>query len=135
MEKHIRALGLSSSVVLCGQQSDVRPFYAIAAVLALPSHSEGSPNVLLEAMAAGVPVVATAVGGVPEIAADGETALLVREGDPPAMAGALARLLDEPAFARAMARRAQSAVLASYSPEKNREWIVNLYRTVLARRA
>lgn len=135
IEKHIRALGLSNSVVLCGQQSDVRPFYAIAAVLALPSHSEGSPNVLLEAMAAGVPVAATAVGGVPEIATDGETALLVPKGDTAAMAEALARLLGEPEFARAMARRAQSVVLASYSPEKNREWIVNLYRTVLARRA
>jgi len=134
IEKRIRALGLSNAVVLCGQQSDVRPFYAIAAVLALPSHSEGSPNVLLEAMAAGVPVAATAVGGVPEIVADGETALLVQEGDTAAMAGALARLLGEPAFARAMARRAQSAVLASYSPDKNREWIVNLYRTVLAAR-
>jgi glycosyltransferase involved in cell wall biosynthesis len=112
----------------------VRPFYAIAAVLALPSHSEGSPNVLLEAMAAGVPVVATAVGGVPEIATDGETALLVPKGDVPAMAQALARMLDEPAFAQAMAGRAQPAVLSSYRPEKNREWMVNLYRTVLAQR-
>jgi glycosyltransferase involved in cell wall biosynthesis len=134
IEKHIRALGLSNSVVLCGHQDDVRPFYAIAAVLALPSHSEGSPNVLLEAMAAGVPVVATAVGGVPEIATDGETALLVPKGDVPAMAEALARVLDEPAFAQAMARRAQPAVLSSCRPEEKSEWIINLYRTVLAQR-
>jgi len=57
-------LGISDAVIFAGHQSDVRPFYALATLLALPSHSEGSPNVALEAMAAGVPVVATAVGGL-----------------------------------------------------------------------
>src|SRR5205814_2438201 len=67
--------GLSARVLFIDQVEDVEPYYAIADALALPSHSEGSPNVLLEAMAAGVPVVATKVGGVPEIAMDGESAL------------------------------------------------------------
>lgn len=85
-------LGLSGSVTLAGQQSDVRRFYDIADLFILPSHSEGSPNVLLEAMASGVPVVATKVGGVPEMATDEEDALLVERSDHTAMAEAMWRI-------------------------------------------
>jgi glycosyltransferase involved in cell wall biosynthesis len=134
LEKLVAALALSDLVVLCGHQRDVRPFYALAAALALPSRSEGSPNVLLEAMAAGVPVVAARVGGVPEIAPDGETALLVPPGDAAALAGALTRVLGEPARAAERAGRAQRRVLADFTPERNREQLVRLYQPVLAGR-
>jgi glycosyltransferase involved in cell wall biosynthesis len=76
LEATICDLLLNEEVVFIGHVNDVAPFYSIADVLALPSHSEGSPNVLLEAMAAGLPIVATSVGGVPEIATSGENALL-----------------------------------------------------------
>ena len=93
LERASREQGLSAQVLFIDHVGDVAPYYAIADALALPSHSEGSPNVLLEAMAAGVPVVATNVGGVPEIAIDCETALLVPPHDPQLFANAVRKKL------------------------------------------
>ena len=89
------SLDLADAVTLAGQQDDVNPYYAIADVFVLPSHNEGSPNVLLEAMSAGVPVVATAVGGVPEILSSGRDALLVKKHDIDGLASAIVRLLGD----------------------------------------
>ena len=93
IEKLRRSLNLSNVVTLVGQQHSIDPYYAIADLFLLPSFSEGCPNVLLEAMAAGVPVVATAVGGVPEIAANGRNAILVKKHDEAGLASAAAELL------------------------------------------
>lgn len=131
VEEEARRAGLDGLVVFAGHASDVRPFYALADVLALPSHSEGSPNVLLEALAAGVPVAATRVGGVPEIAADGETALLVRPHDPEALAAALGRLLSDPDLARTLAERGRRDVLVRFSPEAYARALVEMYRELL----
>src|SRR5262249_45368506 len=89
------SFGVEDCVVFTGQVGDVRPYYKAADVLVLPSYTEGSPNVLLEAMAAGLPVVATAVGGVPEIVTDGESALLTPPGDSQRMAAAMSALLND----------------------------------------
>jgi glycosyltransferase involved in cell wall biosynthesis len=96
-------------------------------VLALPSRSEGSPNVLLEAMASGVPVAATAVGGVPEIATDLETALLVPPRDTRALARALGRLLDEAGLAGRLAENARQFVLAHCSPAARTARLLEIY--------
>lgn len=88
-------LGLAQSVIFAGHQDHIAPFYAAADVFLLASHSEGSPNVLLEAMSAGLPVVATRVGGVPELAENGEEALLEDRGDHEALADAVLRLLTD----------------------------------------
>jgi glycosyltransferase involved in cell wall biosynthesis len=93
IEKLCRSLNLSDVVILAGQQHLIDPYYAVADVFLLPSLSEGCPNVLLEAMAAGVPVVATAVGGVPEIVANGRDAILVQKHDLAGLASAAAELL------------------------------------------
>ena len=98
IEKVIRSLGLTTAITLTGQQNDVNPYYAIADVFVLPSHREGSPNVVLEAAAAGVPVVATAVGGVPELLSSGRDALLVEKHDIDGLASATVRLLDNKAL-------------------------------------
>src|SRR5205823_11585403 len=71
IEDKIRRLNLGSTVTLTGQRDSAEPYYGIADVAVLSSRSEGSPNALLEAMAAGVPAVATRVGGVPEIVTHG----------------------------------------------------------------
>ena len=71
LERAAAAPDLASSVIFAGHCSNVWPYYSLADVFALPSHSEGSPNALLEAMAAGVPIVACKVGGVPETVEDG----------------------------------------------------------------
>lgn len=131
VEEGARRLGLIERIVFAGHASDVRPFYALADALALPSHSEGSPNVLLEAMAAGVPVAATRVGGVPEIAADEETALLVPAHDAGALAVALGRLLSDPQHARTLAERARVHVLKHFSPKAYARALVEIYRELL----
>src|SRR5664279_86754 len=109
LESRLQELGLGDRVLLVGQQRDVRPYYAIADILVLPSHSEGSPNVLLEAMAAGVPIVATAVGGTVELVCDEKTALLVPSRDPKALSQAMGRLLQDRALADRLAAAAQAA--------------------------
>ena len=91
-----RKLGLGGAVRLVGYQNDIRPYLALADVFVLPSHSEGSPNVLLEAIAAGVPVVATSVGGVPEMVENEQHALLVADRDVAGLAGAIERILRDP---------------------------------------
>ena len=95
IEELCRNLNLTDVVTLVGQQNDVNPFYSIADVFLLPSHSEGCPNVLLEAMAAGVPIVATAVGGIPEVATNGRDAILVKKCDRDGLASATIQLLKD----------------------------------------
>ena len=132
VEAEAAAAGLRERVVLAGHADDVRPFYALADVMALPSHSEGSPVALLEAMAAGVPVVATAVGGVPEVAADGESALLVPPRDPRAFAAALGRVLTDAALARTLSANAAARVAADFSTEARARALVEFYRGLVA---
>jgi glycosyltransferase involved in cell wall biosynthesis len=93
----------------------------------LPSLSEGSPHVLLEAMARGLPIVATRVGGVPEIAADGITALLGPPKDPGFLAGAVDRLFEDPALGRRLGATARSTVLSRHRPEQRAATLSRLY--------
>jgi glycosyltransferase involved in cell wall biosynthesis len=134
LEEQARARGVAGRVVFAGHNEDVRPFYALANVLALPSHSEGSPNVLLEAMAAGVPVVSTAVGGVPEIVSHEESALLVSPHDAQALAAALARMLTDEPLARDLAARASVLAADRFSPEAYARSILEIYRDLSASR-
>jgi glycosyltransferase involved in cell wall biosynthesis len=127
VESAAAAAGVADRVVFAGHASDVRPFYGLADALALPSHSEGSPLVLLEAMAAGVPVVATRVGGVPEMVSDGESALLVGPRDARALAAALGRVLGDEALARALAANASARAAGHFSPEAQVRSLVEIY--------
>jgi glycosyltransferase involved in cell wall biosynthesis len=102
LESSVSRLGLTGVALLPGHDNDMAPWYALAYALLMPSHSEGSPNVLLEAMAAGLPVVATTVGGIPEIAAGGETALLAPPRNPQALARAIRTIVGDPAAAAAL---------------------------------
>jgi glycosyltransferase involved in cell wall biosynthesis len=121
---------LDQHVIFVGHKDDVTPFYAIADALALPSHSEGSPNVLLEAMAAGVPAVATAVGGVPEIAVDNETALLVPPNSPQNFAATLNRLLIDETLAQNLAVAARKRVETEFSPQRYAQTLKQVYEQV-----
>jgi len=128
LETESRSAELSERVVFAGQTTDVQTYYEIADVLALPSHSEGSPNVLLEGMASGLPVVATAVGGVPEIAVNEKTALLVPPKDPQSFASALNRLSQEGEFARKLGRAAAVHVAQNFSPAVYVRSLLHVYR-------
>jgi glycosyltransferase involved in cell wall biosynthesis len=135
LEAAAASVGIRELVTFTGQVSDVHPFYAMADVFALPSHSEGSPNVLLEAMAASVPVVATAVGGVPEMVVDNESALLVPSNDPPALAAAIAHLLNDKDLAQRLTRNAATLVDTRFNPNNYTRSLVEIYREVVSIRS
>ena len=94
LARRIDALGLVGRVRLLGLRDDLPELYRACDALVLSSAWEGMPNVVLEAMASGTPVVATAVGAVPEMVADSETGFVVRAGDPAALAGAMERMME-----------------------------------------
>jgi glycosyltransferase involved in cell wall biosynthesis len=119
-------LGIADKVIFAGQQPDVAPSYTLADIVVLPSHTEGSPNVLLEAMSAGKAIVATAVGGVPEIAADGQTALLVESHNPVRFAEALGHLLQDVQLCGRLGINAQEEA-RRYDPSHYSESIMKLY--------
>lgn len=130
LSRAITERNVASQVAFAGHVTDVAPFYAIADVLALPSHSEGSPNVLLEAMAAGLPVVATSVGGVPEIATSEVNALLVPARDPSAFAEALRRALTELELARTLKSNAVARA-GEFSPESHAQSLIEIYEQLI----
>lgn len=134
LETAADSFGCKESVVFAGQVSDVRPFYAAADVFVLPSHSEGSPNVLLEAMAAEIPVVATKVGGVPEMVEDNVSALLVQANDPPTLAAAIARVLTEDDLAQRLTANASTLVATRYTPENYVRSLTEIYGEVMEAR-
>jgi glycosyltransferase involved in cell wall biosynthesis len=102
-----------------------------ADIFALPSRSEGIPNAVLEAMATGVPVVATAVGGVPEIIEDGVTGRLVPSERPDLLAQGLADVLDNPQLKERLVSEATHHVRQAFSVEARAARIHALYRDVL----
>ena len=132
LERASREQGLSAQVLFIDHVEDVAPYYAIADALALPSHSEGSPNVLLEAMAAGVPVVATNVGGVPEIAIGDESALLVPPYDPQHFANALHRVLIDADLAQTLRANATARVASRFSPESYAQSLIRIYQEIVS---
>jgi glycosyltransferase involved in cell wall biosynthesis len=94
--------------------ADVPRFLAAVDVLAVPSYDEGLPRVVLEAMAMGIPVVASSVGGIPEAIEHEKTGLLIPPSNPTALAKALARVLDDPALASRLGAAGRERVLAEF---------------------
>jgi len=127
IQQEIQRLGLEEKLLLTGFRSDVTPLLRRLAVVCLTSHSEGMPNAVLEAMAAGRPVVAVRVGGVPELVQDGVTGLLVEPGDHRGMAKAVASLLDSPREAEAMGRAGRLRAEEHHSCEKAARQLSKLY--------
>ncbi len=127
LEADIARLGIGHAVEWLGHVDDTAPVYRRSAVLLLPSRSEGLPNVVLEAMAHGIPVVAAAVGGVPEIVRDGANGFLVTSGDAAAMAARIVALLRDPSARREVGRRGQGDVAARFSMEARVAALTRLY--------
>jgi glycosyltransferase involved in cell wall biosynthesis len=131
-ELEARALGpgLHGSVTFTGFRADVPRVLAALDVLVLPSLYEGMPLTVIEASAMGLPVVATAVDGTPEVVRDGETGRLVPPARPAALADALRALLADPARARAMGRAGRAHVLARFDLDTQVEATARVYRRV-----
>ena len=134
LEVEIRRLGLERAVVLAGDRSDVADLLARADIFVLSSTSEGMPLSILEAMAAELPVVASAVGGVPEAVEDGDTGLLVPPHDPVPLAAALERLLADPALRRRLGASGRARVREHFGLEAFQQAHVDVYRRELIRR-
>lgn len=109
------ALGVADRVRLLGLRDDVARLLAAADVFVQPSRSEGLPLAVLEAMAAGLPVVASRVGGIHEAVVDGETGLLVGPGEPDVLAAAIARVLDTPGWREALGHEGRVRVEQEFS--------------------
>ena len=124
-------LGVRDHVSLAGFQRDTKPYYALATVVSVPSHSEGSPNVVLEAMAAGLPIASNRVGGVPEILEEGVTGLMVEPRNPDAMAKALFRLLSDAELRTRLGSAAQAQARTAHTPEAYRRALVEFYQETL----
>jgi glycosyltransferase involved in cell wall biosynthesis len=128
-------LGLGDAVVVTGRRDDAPDLIAAADVFALSSSSEALPLVLIEAMALGTPVVATAVGGVADVVADGRTGLLVPPGDAAALASAIRRVLGEPGLAERLRSEAGSFVEEHCSLPAMVAAYRGVYTDAIARRA
>jgi glycosyltransferase involved in cell wall biosynthesis len=115
LESRIVGAGLAGTFRLVGFSTELDALLPWADVVALPSFTEGLPNVALEAGAAGVPVVASEVGGLPEVVANGQTGYLVPPGDANAMATRLTDLLKRPDWAMAFGAAARRRMQAQFS--------------------
>jgi glycosyltransferase involved in cell wall biosynthesis len=128
LERQIEAAGLKDSFVLTGFRHDLDRFMPFLDVLVVPSFTEGLPNVILEAFAARVPVVATAVGGIPEIVENEVNGLLTPSGDSRPLAGCLITLLNSDEPRRAMGQEGYQRVLRDFTFEAQ----AKAYRQLLA---
>ena len=125
-------LGIAERVVLPGWQPEVRHYFEAMDVFALSSHREGLPNVLLEAMALEVPVVATRVNGVPRLIQDGRNGLLVDPGDGDGLTNALAGLLKNQALREVLAKAARRVVETRYSFATRIDRLTRIYDELLS---
>jgi glycosyltransferase involved in cell wall biosynthesis len=134
LTSHAATRGVADALSWLGHRDDVETLAAAADIFVLPSRSEAFPNALLEAMAAGLPAIATSVGGIPEIIDDGRTGLLVRRDDPAELADALCRLMSDERLAAVLGAAARERIRASYSFERMTAQFEALYAAELVRR-
>jgi sugar transferase (PEP-CTERM/EpsH1 system associated) len=135
LEARVRALGLETVVHFLGFRSDVRALLPQADAFVLPSLYEGLPLSVLEAMAAGVPVVVTRVGGNPGIVDDGRNGLLVPAGDAPALAEAMGRIVDDAKLARTLGEEGRRRVAERHDIERVAERTYRLFGDLLGARS
>jgi glycosyltransferase involved in cell wall biosynthesis len=129
---YIREHGLERCVHLLGKRNEVPECLAASDVFVLSSNWEGNPLAVMEAMAAGLPVVGTAVGGVPELVESGRQGILVPPGDCAAFTDAMRTLLNDPEKRTAMANAAQAHATATFNVERMAQGYESIYRAALA---
>lgn len=132
LRAQVDALGLSSRVVFLGLRRDIPDILGISETMVLPSSREGLPIVLLEAMAAALPVVVTSVGGIPEVVAEEETGLFVTQ-EPSSIAAALRTLLENPARSRSMGKKGRQLIEERFDIRTVARRYESLYRTLLSK--
>jgi glycosyltransferase involved in cell wall biosynthesis len=124
-------LGIVRDILFVGYQRDVAPYYAFFDAFLLPSANEGTPVVAIEALASERPVVATRVGGVPDVVDEGEDGFLVEVGDIPALADRLEQLARDPELRARMGKTGRERVVPRYRVERLVDDVDALYRELL----
>jgi glycosyltransferase involved in cell wall biosynthesis len=132
LEERAHQLGVVRDTLFLGYQEDVAPFYAAFDALVLPSGNEGTPVSAIEALAAGRPVVATRVGGVPDVVREGEDGFLVEAGATDELADRLARLARDPELRQRMGNAGRSRVIPRYAVERLVDDVDRLYTSLLS---
>ena len=134
VEQRIARLGMRDRIAITGWRRDLPAIYRDLALLVVSSDNEGTPFSIIEAMAAGVPVVATRVGGIPDVVLDGETGVLVPPRDVEALAGAVAALLRDSERRRTLGDAARRTAIARHAAARMVADTTALYLAELARR-
>jgi glycosyltransferase involved in cell wall biosynthesis len=130
LEKRTRELELGSHVRFLGARDDVPTLLAAADLHVLPSHQEALPNSILEAMSAGLPVIATRVGGIPELIGEGQNGLLVEPQNPKALGDAIASLAEDDARRVEMGKRNMAKVREQFTLTRSVKRYEQLYQSV-----
>ena len=131
LEQRAHELGVVGDTLFLGYQEDVAPFYAAFDALVLPSSNEGTPVSAIEALAAGRPVVATRVGGVPDVVVEGEDGFLVEPGATDDLADRLAELARDPELRQRMGQAGRQRVVPRYAVDRLVDDVDRLYRSLL----
>jgi len=131
IERRAAELGVIRDTLFLGYQEDVAPYYAAFDALVLPSANEGTPVSVIEALAAETPVVATRVGGVPDVVREGEEGFLVDAGDTAELAERLTRLAGDAQLRRRLGKSGRERVVKRYAVDRLLDDIDRLYRELL----
>jgi glycosyltransferase involved in cell wall biosynthesis len=131
LEALAEQLGVADRVRFLGRREDVPELLAACDVFALPSLYEGTSLAVLEAMAAGIPIVSSAIGGTDELVEDGRSGILVPPGDPTALAAALRRVLEDADLRKSLAAAARERVRAGLTLEQMTSRVSDVYRELL----
>jgi N-acetyl-alpha-D-glucosaminyl L-malate synthase BshA len=131
VEHRARCLGVYDKCVFVGKQPNIVDYLSASDVLLLPSEQESFGLAALEAMACEVPVIASRVGGIPEVVTDGETGFLSEVGDVEKMAADAARLLSDPTLRREMGKRARESAVSRYRTDIVIPQYIEFYERVL----
>jgi glycosyltransferase involved in cell wall biosynthesis len=134
LEAQCQRLGLDRNVCFVGRQSNIDDWFALCDLTVLPSFFEGLPLVAVESLAAGKPMVATAVDGTPEVILDGKTGLTVPPGDPERLAAAICRMLRDPAMRQSMATTGRAWVLERFTQKRQLDETQQVYEEILGRK-
>jgi N-acetyl-alpha-D-glucosaminyl L-malate synthase BshA len=133
-EHRARCLGIHEACTFVGKQPRIVDYLSISDVLLLPSEQESFGLAALEAMACEVPVIASRVGGLPEVVTDGETGFLSAVGDVDKMANDAARLLSDETFRSEMGRRARDSAITRYRTDVVIPQYIEFYEKVIGKR-